>query len=538
MVKKFIIALFSIFVLYAITNAQVNFELDFSFQKINIHDELTNIQILDYNNDGTDELFTGYEGVTYYGDNYWRVVCYSLNGDTLFTYSQEKEENEFFGKFYIYTYENIFYLITASYLEPPNLLIRIIDFDTYCLIDSFMCYVNTDFPPTLNFIKPLSLENNLCIYVGLDVVFWYWAEEVESFIYKFLFCDNSLSFIESIEGCGADLRKYDSFDSLISLNNYSFWSVGAWPYGNKSYSIKLLSHDYVSSINQVYYTSGSFYEDELGIFYNNYPSNFRILTNNDNFYSDYGLIIHYWQYDSDYGLRNNFINFSSDFLDTLWISQESEITANGYSINSSTCINTNLGDYFLLYFSTRWGGYPPMLEIRNRITGNIELSQESSISPFTIKQTSDDELLFFVDTGNEYEVYTVNDIYLGVNDEYLNIANLYQLSNYPNPFNPDRMSITTISFSATDLHPSSAVPIKSGRRVDGLARINIYNIKGQLVKELVPDLIGDRSEGLGVAEAEWDGNDENGKPVPSGIYLYKLLLDGKSNQCKKITIMR
>ncbi len=78
------------------------------------------------------------------------------------------------------------------------------------------------------------------------------------------------------------------------------------------------------------------------------------------------------------------------------------------------------------------------------------------------------------------------------------------LYNYPNPFH----SSTTISFLATDLH--------------GLSQIKIYNVKGQLVKELVPDLIGDRSKKLGVGEAIWNGKDENDRELPNGIYLYQL----------------
>jgi len=65
---------------------------------------------------------------------------------------------------------------------------------------------------------------------------------------------------------------------------------------------------------------------------------------------------------------------------------------------------------------------------------------------------------------------------------------LYQ--NTPNPF----IESTKISFSATDLHPSSAVAML--RRVDRLPQIRIYNVKGELVKnfELRPDIIGTNSE--------------------------------------------
>jgi hypothetical protein len=71
-------------------------------------------------------------------------------------------------------------------------------------------------------------------------------------------------------------------------------------------------------------------------------------------------------------------------------------------------------------------------------------------------------------------------------------------SNYPNPFNPS----TTISF---DL----ARP--------GKARLSVYNVKGQLVKELVD---GDMASGQ--HRVIWNGLDSSGRSVSSGVYFYRL----------------
>jgi len=86
---------------------------------------------------------------------------------------------------------------------------------------------------------------------------------------------------------------------------------------------------------------------------------------------------------------------------------------------------------------------------------------------------------------------------------------LYQ--NYPNPMR----TLTTISFSATDLH--------------GFARIKICNVKGQLVKEF--------SIGNDKSSIVWDGRDENGKQLGSGIYFYKLDT-GEKSITKKMVILR
>jgi len=70
--------------------------------------------------------------------------------------------------------------------------------------------------------------------------------------------------------------------------------------------------------------------------------------------------------------------------------------------------------------------------------------------------------------------------------------------NYPNPFNPT----TTISFSTKEA---------------GFVSIDIYNMKGQLVKALV-------NEQLNAAyyNIAWNGKDNSNKTISSGVYFYKM----------------
>lgn len=86
--------------------------------------------------------------------------------------------------------------------------------------------------------------------------------------------------------------------------------------------------------------------------------------------------------------------------------------------------------------------------------------------------------------------------------------------NYPNPFNPT----TTISFS---------IPEES--KVD----LSIYNIKGQKVKSLVKE-----SFKSGNHSVIWVGNDDTGRPVSSGVYFYKLNVNGKSESVKKCLLLK
>ncbi|MCK4330584.1 T9SS type A sorting domain-containing protein [candidate division WOR-3 bacterium] len=116
------------------------------------------------------------------------------------------------------------------------------------------------------------------------------------------------------------------------------------------------------------------------------------------------------------------------------------------------------------------------------------------------------------------ELCTVLDIDLTGIENLPEIAEKYgyQLINFPNPFNAS----TTISFSATDLHK--------------LKGIKIYNVRGQLLKTLSP-MISDQSP---MTKVEWNGTDKNDKPVPSGIYLCKLEVDGKTVATRKCLLIR
>lgn len=75
--------------------------------------------------------------------------------------------------------------------------------------------------------------------------------------------------------------------------------------------------------------------------------------------------------------------------------------------------------------------------------------------------------------------------------------------NYPNPFNPS----TTISFSLTET---------------GRASLAVYNVTGQKVRELVSGTLP-----AGWHSVVWDGRDQNGKPVSSGIYISRLMMRDK-----------
>jgi flagellar hook assembly protein FlgD len=94
----------------------------------------------------------------------------------------------------------------------------------------------------------------------------------------------------------------------------------------------------------------------------------------------------------------------------------------------------------------------------------------------------------------------------------------YQLSqNYPNPFNP----ATTIRFSI----PARAA---AGTRV----QLRIFNMLGALVRTLL-----DEEMFPGHYAVKWDGQNNRGATVSSGIYIYQLL-SGESKQTKRMVFVR
>lgn len=87
------------------------------------------------------------------------------------------------------------------------------------------------------------------------------------------------------------------------------------------------------------------------------------------------------------------------------------------------------------------------------------------------------------------------------------------LSNYPNPFNPT----TTIVFE-----------IPQGENVS----LKIYNINGELIRTVANENLP-----AGKYEKTWDGKNEIGKEVSSGIYIYRLTA-GKFDRSARMVLMK
>jgi Tol biopolymer transport system component len=92
------------------------------------------------------------------------------------------------------------------------------------------------------------------------------------------------------------------------------------------------------------------------------------------------------------------------------------------------------------------------------------------------------------------------------------------LQNYPNPFNPE----TWIPYYLAD---------------DASVTLRIYSVKGELIRSIE---VGQQAAGAYTSRQQavyWDGKDDAGQLVASGVYFYQLLADGFS-QTRRMVVMK
>ncbi|UCH66017.1 MAG: T9SS type A sorting domain-containing protein, partial [Ignavibacterium sp.] len=122
---------------------------------------------------------------------------------------------------------------------------------------------------------------------------------------------------------------------------------------------------------------------------------------------------------------------------------------------------------------------------------------------------------FFLLALSHSDIRSLYDIVSSVDEQsekfILDQSILFQ--NYPNPFN----SQTVISFQ-----------IKTA----AIVKLEIYNLLGNKIQTLV-----DEYKGVGPYSESWDGKDENGLQVPTGIYFYRLRANDYT-QTKKLLIIK
>ena len=159
---------------------------------------------------------------------------------------------------------------------------------------------------------------------------------------------------------------------------------------------------------------------------------------------------------------------------------------------------------------------PPAGAFDVRFNGNMKVMQdegqialsnptETLTVTYEVKHETNAAWVLVSNNGNEYPLHHSGTIQNLENvsrftlKKESSLPTEYALSqNFPNPFNPT----TTISYS---------IPEKSE------VKLTIYNLTGKRITDLVQGQVN-----AGIYSLNWDGTNDTGHPVSSGLYLYTL----------------
>jgi hypothetical protein len=173
-----------------------------------------------------------------------------------------------------------------------------------------------------------------------------------------------------------------------------------------------------------------------------------------------------------------------------WLGVESADYDHAYVRVSSDGIN----------WATVWANEAEMTagswEEVNLDISSIASDQETVYLRWTMG-TTDEGWMYCGWNIDDVQIYAVEDITIGVTEETKHSS--LQLDNYPNPFHFS----TSIRFELTESSPVS---------------VAIFDMQGRKVRTLVDGYLG-----AGIMTLSWDGTNETGNKVQSGIYTCILL---------------
>ena len=228
-------------------------------------------------------------------------------------------------------------------------------------------------------------------------------------------------------------------------------------------------------IYTIYVDSGSY---DLSVYCPSYLSNpsIRYVTVSSDTSGGLGFIINY----THARIHGSLSNISLPISPGYYVSASTDTWPNGY--NSSEEVDELTGTFDLYLCDGNWTFYPPS------IPGyNTPSSQNLIISeiPDTLRTI---DFSYPLDVGDDQAPDALP-------------KNYTLEQNYPNPFNQS----TELRYYIPERVKSSSVSMK------------IYNLLGQWIKTLVNE-----RQTPGEHSVIWDGKDESGREVSSGIYFYRL----------------
>ena len=158
-----------------------------------------------------------------------------------------------------------------------------------------------------------------------------------------------------------------------------------------------------------------------------------------------------------------------------------------------------------------------VVTIANAVVNGAEVSGGGDIVQLTFRvlQEFEENVRFEVAEGLVFDPNQLSNpaVVAGVLEVQSTPTEFALLQNFPNPFNPE----TTIGYNLAE---SADV------------RLQIYNVVGQVVRTLVAE-----PQTAGRYQVRWNGMDDRGVPVSSGIYFYQVSA-GKFEDVRKLMLLK
>ena len=165
------------------------------------------------------------------------------------------------------------------------------------------------------------------------------------------------------------------------------------------------------------------------------------------------------------------------------------------------------------YFEVHRGDGPDFLpDVGNRVAALTDTTYVDTTLDWTASTYYKVAAVDFGGNRSEYGSLAIVETGVPQNDA----ATALRVQNVPNPFRP--------SAGGTEIQYVVRAP-------GGRVRVSIFDLSGHLVKRLVDQDVAD-----GVHTVSWDGTDELGRPVASGVYFYRVVAPGAAEQRKMVLL--
>lgn len=210
-----------------------------------------------------------------------------------------------------------------------------------------------------------------------------------------------------------------------------------------------------------------------------------------------------WHTDSLDSLKDDDLLFKLDaHLGETWFPYHDSSTVTTLA-DTNYEIYSDIGPLTNCYFFSSYGPY--FVSYANVLAPNIGLVNSSG---------ENDEIIFKGAYVNGIVYGDTTSVQTTIENQMIKPQSCTLDQNYPNPFN----SNTEIKYT---LQNNSHV------------QLLIYNLQGQPVRTLASGYCRP-----GEYTAHWNGCDESGAPLASGIYFYRLMIDGQVATTKRLVMVK